>query len=404
MASLLLRSSKSLKPSLHSTHVRSCFYHDYIRFSTPGGVGRVPLHSPKMIGVATSRGDRSKQEDYHAIASLSLDPEGLRLSLKKTMNLDWEPENPGDPVARQVVFVGLYDGHGGSTVSQYLRQELHGLFESVDKAQIPELFLWIKDQGGYFKRFRGGALAPWIHRTQDTPPLDLEARATQAFFEVDRNLSIESEAKMCGATASVAILHSLDIPDRPFFSSQKLALTVAHVGDARVLLCTTKGGAVHPMTENHHPDSRVEATRLRRMMGSALITDSFGESRWMGALANTRALGDLKFKPFGVTPEPEVRTKLLRGEDWAYMVVVSDGISSILSDDEIVDLARNAPTPKMAAEQILSFAQELGPWDNATAIVVPLAGWGKIKGPDKSLALRKFRRQQAVGSERQRRM
>lgn len=33
------------------------------------------------------------------------------------------------------------------------------------------------------------------------------------------------------------------------------------------------------MTENHHPDSRVEATRLRRMMGSALITDSFGESR-----------------------------------------------------------------------------------------------------------------------------
>lgn len=76
--------------------------------------------------------------------------------------------------------------HGGSTVSQYLRQELHGLFESVDKSHIPELFLWIKDQGGYFKRFRGGALAPWIHNTQDTPPLDLEARATQAFFEVGR--------------------------------------------------------------------------------------------------------------------------------------------------------------------------------------------------------------------------
>jgi len=402
MASLLLRSTKSLKPSLPSTQVSSRFYHDYIRFSTQGGVGRIPLHSPKIIGVATSRGDRGNQEDYHAIAALSLDPEGLRLSIKKTMGIDWEPENLKEPVARQVVFIGLYDGHGGSTVSQYLRQELHGLFESVDKAHIPELFLWIKEQGGYFKRFKGGALVPWIHKTQDTPSLDLEARATQAFFEVDRLLSIESEAKMCGATASVAILHSLDIPARPFFSSQKLALTVAHCGDARVLLCSTNGGFVHPMTENHHPDTRVEATRLRRMMGSALITDSFGESRWMGALANTRALGDLKFKPFGVTPEPEVRAKLLQGRDWAYMVVVSDGISSTLSDDEIVDLARGAPTPKVAADRILSFSQELGASDNATAIVVPLAGWGKIQGPDKSLALREFRRQQAVGSERQR--
>lgn len=49
------------------------------------------------------------------------------------------------------------------------------------------------------------------------------------------------------------------------------------------------------------------------MMGSSLVTDSFGEARWMGALENTRGLGDLKFKPFGVTPEPEVRSKFLKG-------------------------------------------------------------------------------------------
>lgn len=49
--------------------------------------------------------------------------------------------------------------------------------------------------------------------------------------------------------------------------------------DTRVLLCSTNGGHVIPMTENHHADARVEAIRLRRMMGSSLITDSFGESR-----------------------------------------------------------------------------------------------------------------------------
>jgi protein phosphatase PTC6 len=73
--------------------------------------------------------------------------------------------------------------HGGSAVAQYLRQELHGLFESVNKAMIPDLFAWIKEIGGYFKRFKGGAIAPWIEGTSPEE-LTLEARATLAFFEV----------------------------------------------------------------------------------------------------------------------------------------------------------------------------------------------------------------------------
>ncbi|KAG5653598.1 hypothetical protein H0H81_012105 [Sphagnurus paluster] len=248
-------------------------YHDYVRLATPGGVIRVPLASPKVIGIANSRGNRSHQEDFYGFATLSLDPEELRVSVKKSHGVDWDPRKVGDAFSGQVVFVGIYDGHGGSAVSQYLRQELHGIFESVNKAAIPELFAWIKELGGYFKRFKGGALAPWIHDAENMPPMDLEARATEAFFE-----------------------------------------------------------------------------------------------------------------------------------DWAYLVFVSDGVSSILSDEEVVDLARNARDPKSAAESILAFAQELGGDDNATALVVPLAGWGKIQGPDRTKELREYRRQQAVGSERQRRM
>ncbi|KAF8213163.1 phosphatase 2C-like domain-containing protein [Mycena galopus ATCC 62051] len=386
-------------------------YHDYVRAFSPGsGIVRVPL----VIGVINSRGTRSHQEDFYSFVTLSLDPEELRLSVKKAHGVDWDPSSVGDVLARQAVFIGIYDGHGGSAVSQYLRQELHGLVESVNKSHIPELYAWIQEIGGYFKRFKGGALTPWISNPESAPPLDLEARMTQAFFEVDQHLSADSMAQSCGATASITVLHSLDSPATPFFSAQKLALTVAHCGDTRVLLCSTDGGKVYPMTENHHADARVEAIRLRRMMGSSLITDSFGESRqvsvqfqgppWMGALANTRCLGDLRYKKFGVTPEPEVRTKLLEGSKWAYMVLISDGISSMLSDSEVVDLARDAPDPKAAAERILSFAEELGGEDNATVIVVPLAGWGKIQGPDSTRELREYRRLQAVGSERQRRM
>lgn len=50
--------------------------------------------------------------------------------------------------------------------------------------------------------------------------------------------------------------------------------------DTRVLLTAVDNGKVIPMTENHHPDTRIEAHRLRRNMGSGLITDSFGEARF----------------------------------------------------------------------------------------------------------------------------
>ena len=100
---------------------------------------------------------------------------------------------------------------------------------------------------------------------------------------------------------------------------------------------------------------------------------------------------------------------------------MSDGVSSILSDQEIVDLARDAPDPKSAANRVLSFSQDLGGDDNATAIVIPLAGWGTPYELDRTKELREYRLRQAgklhimhllrnidhqisVGSERQKRM
>ena len=70
-------------------------------------------------------------------------------------------------------------------MSQYLRQELHGLLESVDKAHIPEMYAYVKEFGGYFKRFSGGLLSPWINSSiESAGEMDLHARATLTFFEV----------------------------------------------------------------------------------------------------------------------------------------------------------------------------------------------------------------------------
>ncbi|QRV90693.1 protein phosphatase 2C [Ceratobasidium sp. AG-Ba] len=403
-------------------HQRICVrgYHDYIKASiSQGRTIRVPLTSGNVIGSAVSRGIRSYQEDSHAISALSLDPKELQTHLAEKLGvLSWDPRRVGPELAGQVVFVGIYDGHGGPSVSQFLQRELHGLFESVQSDMVPDVVSWMKSQGGYFKRFRGGALARWVESNPEPPTFGLEARATLAFLEADKRISEIPESEKCGATSSVLLLHSLESPASAFFSSQNLCITVAHCGDTRVLLCATEGGVAQPLTETHHADARGEAARLRRL-GAGLVTDSFGEARWMGALENTRGLGDFRYKSFGVTPEPEVRSQIVTGmlytyasrpclivtlgSQYAFAALVSDGITSTLSDSEIVDVARVSPDPRSAAAAIVSLAEELGTEDNATALVVPLAGWGKTTGPDKTLELRNYRKKMMIGSERQRR-
>lgn len=106
--------------------------------------------------------------------------------------------------------------------------------------------------------------------------------------QTDQHLLSQGDAQHCGSTASVALIHSLDEPVQPFFMAQKVSLTVAHLGDTKILLCNKKTGKVEPLTEQHHAETPLEASRLRRMGGGGLVLDSFGESRWMGAVENTR--------------------------------------------------------------------------------------------------------------------
>jgi protein phosphatase PTC6 len=77
------------------------------------------------------------------------------------------------------------------------------------------------------------------------------------------------------------------------------------------------------------------------------------------------------------------------------MVLISDGVAHLVSDEEVVALARDARDPRTAAQNILSYTEDLGGVDNMTAIVVPLAGWGKITGPNPTKELIEYRRRNA---------
>ncbi|OWT35860.1 PP2Cc protein phosphatase [Cryptococcus neoformans Bt1] len=414
-----LRSLPRLRPRLSRLPAHARRFHDYIRGPMDRGTYKVPLSSPKVVGAFSSRGQREYQEDASSIQALQLSPQELQSSLARLKKpAGWDPSAAGSEfLARQVAYFGIFDGHGGKQVSQYLAKRLHVLVEQVDSTSISPIVEWTKEKhGGYFKRWRGGALQRWTQWAdgkregeeikegkgneaesgQGKTLMTLEERLTLAFLEADKEIltSIEKSDR-CGSTASIALLHSLDSPSQPYWAAKKLAVTIAHCGDTRVLLCNRSTGLVTPLTERHHAESRIEASRLRRMGAGLLVSDSYGESRWMGAVENTRGFGDGRWKPSGVTVEPQVETRVIDGDGHAYMILATDGITSLISDQEIIDLARRSLDPSRAAKTIAHFAEDLGASDNCTCVVVPLAGWGDVGGEDRTEDRREYRRRHA---------
>lgn len=179
-----------------------------------------------------------------------------------------------------------------------------------------------------------------------------------------------------GSTCSVALI-STPTPSPFWHPSSPSSLVTAHVGDTRILLCNTATGQAVPLTSNHHPSLPDEATRLRRY-AAAFVTDSFGEERISG-LANSRAFGDMASKRVGVSAEPEIRRVEMSPAEYSFMILCSDGVSGHLSDQEIVDIVKEAKTPEQAARDVVSFAVETSSGsegaDNATGLVVRLGGW-----------------------------
>ncbi|KAG8528995.1 uncharacterized protein KY384_006684 [Bacidia gigantensis] len=273
------------------------------------------------------------------------------------------------------------------------------------KITTPLLRSYKENIGGYFRRFSSASL------TTTQPGPSISQILTHAFLQVDltfllrqirlaslgtssdelpinhhdsltrtlpSHLQHQDKPFAGGSTASVALI-STPTPT-PFWNpATSSKLLTAHCGDTRILLCRSSDGAAVPLTTTHHPSTPSEASRLRRF-ASSFMTDSFGEERFTGSLANTRAFGDIGAKKMGVSAEPEIRlTELGKGE-YAFLVLVSDGVTGNCSDQDIVDIVKEARTPEEAARKLTGFAVDIAAGgedgaDNCTALVVRLGGW-----------------------------
>ena len=200
-----------------------------------------------------------------------------------------------------------------------------------------------------------------------------------------------------GSTCSMALVSMPEgeNPSIPFWHPQaEPTILTAHIGDTRIIICDVAGRAF-PLTTNHHPSLPSESKRLRRYAAS-FVTDSFGEERF-GVLANTRAFGDVRQKRLGVSAEPEICRFTIRNKgEFSFMVLMTDGISGTLSDQEVVDIVADSRTPDEGAKALVDFACTVTKeGDNASAMVVRLGGWEKRAPGDNTRDLRQYRKKEA---------
>lgn len=231
-------------------------------------------------------------------------------------------------------FYAVFDGHGGSDASAYVKNNAIRLF--FDDADLPQT----------------------SDIADDVFLEHLENSQRRAFLLADQALAEEcSVSDSCGTTALTALVMGRH-------------LLVANAGDCRAVLCR-KGVAV-PMSQDHRPCYLPEQKRVEELGGYI----EYGYLN--GELAVTRALGDwyMKFPPgcpSPLTAEPDVQQILLTEED-EFLIIGCDGIWDVMSNQEAVSLVRRQlrqhDDPQRCAKALVDQALRLDTSDNLTAIVV----------------------------------
>ncbi|KAG2628158.1 probable protein phosphatase 2C 48 isoform X2 [Panicum virgatum] len=143
-------------------------------------------------------------------------------------------------------------------------------------------------------------------------------------------------------------------------------LVVANVGDSRAVLgtFTSDGGALAAvqLTVDFKPNLPQEKERIRRCNGQVYcLADEPGvyrvwqPSRDSPGLAMSRAFGDYSVKDYGVISAPEVTQRKIGSRD-QFVILATDGVWDVLSNEEAVQIVAATPDRGKAAKRLVECA------------------------------------------------
>ncbi|KAJ1898995.1 Protein phosphatase 2C 6 [Coemansia sp. IMI 209127] len=348
-------------PTAERIQPRQCPY--YVAYTEEGTVRVDVRKSPQLVGQTSSRGTRGYNQDRAEF---------------RPLRIPGMVPDRRDKSSAQLMYLGVYDGHGGDSCAEYLNQVLHHYIETVSAGDLAGVLdtmrQYGKDWSGYTPAALRG-LEEAVQKREIPSFLTIDERMTLAFLKADSAIRNLRWSDNQGSTACTVLLW--DAEGLPFWShNSQLNVIVSSVGDSKAILCNVDkhGGMATALNTLHHPSVSGERERLQRH-GAFFSRDSFGEERAMARVANTRAFGDWQVKRFGVVAEPDINHYELQGDEAAFIVVVSDGLTSVLTDQEIVDVVKGCTDPAKAAKKLVDIGEQLGSEDNMTAQVLRLPGW-----------------------------
>ncbi|KAL2346572.1 hypothetical protein Fmac_000572 [Flemingia macrophylla] len=329
--------------------------------SVSGTVGRsvFELDCTPLWGFTSVCGKRPEMED--AVATV---PRFSKIPIQMLIG-DRVPDGINKCFNQQTVhFFGVYDGHGGSQVANYCRERMHwALAEEIDLVK----------EGLSVETTKDDCRDIW------------KKAFTNCFLKVDSEVGGEVNGESVapetvGSTAVVAIICSSHI-------------IVSNCGDSRAVLC--RGKEPMALSVDHKPNRDDEYARIEAAGGKVI---QWNGHRVFGVLAMSRSIGDRYLKPW-IIPDPEV-TFLPRAKDDECLILASDGLWDVMTNEEVCDIARRRillwhkknglalpaergegidPAAQAAAEYLSNRALQKGSKDNITVIVVDLKAQRKFK-------------------------
>ncbi|KAB7494084.1 Protein phosphatase 1L [Armadillidium nasatum] len=149
-------------------------------------------------------------------------------------------------------------------------------------------------------------------------------------------------------------------------------LIIGNVGDSRAVMGDLKGSTI-PLSFDHKPNQLKERRRIKEAGGFITFT---GVWRVAGILATSRALGDFPLKDPRklITAEPDVLTFSLKDHKAHFVILASDGLWDVMSNEDAVEFVRNHINEwDNGARSLVLHAYDRGSQDNITALIINLS-------------------------------
>lgn len=284
------------------------------------------------IGTSAMQGFRREMEDAHCVC----------------LSLEGNPD---------CAFFGVYDGHSGDRVSRKLADQIH---------------------------LRIGRLGP--------DPTDEAIRQAVVDFDLEVGTT---QFRNNGSTCCFVLVQPQNTDgssreaSEPRAPSDAWRVTAVNVGDSRAMLIRADG-SLASLTQDHKPESKAEAKRIRLAGGFVQ------HNRVDGQLAMSRAIGDYEYKQNSTVSEleqkvialPDVTHAVARRGD--RLLIVCDGLVECANNKQVAQYVhqklKRTGDPAETVRGLLFWSLAQGSTDNHSAVLVCFEDGTGYAQPEEFLA------------------